>query len=97
MIDLLLDNDGDLLIDENGNQLIGESTEQEIALVFQVFPGAFRKAPLIGFGAAARMKGVLIQDKFKRDLDTHLKLDGFSDVTIVIDKENVIQDLRAKR
>lgn len=49
MQDILLDADFELLI-ERGDFVVGESKEQDIALILDSMPGAWKQHPLLGVG-----------------------------------------------
>lgn len=94
--DILLDDDYDLLV-KDGDFVIGESTAQEIDLILRSEPGHWRDNLLLGFGLIKRIKSAQDKLQLKKDADTHLRLDGFSDINIVVDKQGLISEITADR
>lgn len=94
-IDIILDDDDDLLV-KDGDFVLGECTDQEIYLIVKSEPGMWRDNILLGFGAAKRMKTVLDKLKFKKDLDTHLRLDKYTNTSIIMNNDGV-QSITATR
>ena len=81
--DFLLDEQDDLLI-RDGDLVVGPSEQQEIGLIVRLAQGELRAAPLTGFGIARRLRGEADRDSFSQELDTQLRLDGFTDSRVAL-------------
>jgi hypothetical protein len=75
MTDLLLNDEFELLI-EMGDFVVGESKEQDIALILDSVPGAWKQSPLIGVGIRKHLSMPYNENPFLRgEILKHLDYD----------------------
>lgn len=79
--DILLDENFDI-IDEGFEWAEGESDDQHVLLLMITEKGENREFPFVGFGVRNRLKGKFEREKFLRELDVELELDGYTDASV---------------
>lgn len=87
--DILLDEDGDLKI-VNGDLALGNAEAQHVDDLVFSFKGEYKEFPLLGAEAQRRLKQRQSLTKLKKAVRKELEDDGYQDVTVVI-QENDIQ------
>jgi hypothetical protein len=92
--DILLDENGDLKI-ANGDFVIGDSNDQEIENLLVSAKGAFKEFPLVGGDIGKMLKSRSGQTAALKEIKYQLTNDGFDDLKIKIDEQDI--NVRATR
>lgn len=88
MKDILLNADFEIRI-EQGDFVVGESKEQDIALILDSMPGAWKQSPLLGVGIRKNLSQPLNSNALLRgEIIKHLEYDDIKANKIeIIDSE----------
>jgi len=86
--DFLLDDEGDVRI-ENGDFVIDDAEAQHVDDLIYSFKGDWKEHPLLGAEAQRQLKQGNSLTKLKKAIKTELENDGYSNVDVTIDGDEI--------
>lgn len=86
--DFLLDDNGDLRI-VNGDFVVGDAEAQHVDDLLYSFKGEWKENPLVGAEVQRQVKQRESLTKLKKNIRTALENDGYSNVSVSIDGEDI--------
>lgn len=88
--DLLLDDDFDLKEDTETFDFVDDvADDQHIMLLLMYEKGENREYPFAGFGMKTRLRSRVQIQKYLRDMEVELSVDGYQNAKILLDKNLV--------
>jgi len=88
--DLLLDDDFDLKEDTETFDFVDDvADDQHIMLLLMYEKGENREHPFAGFGMKTRLRSRVDIQKYLRDMEVELSVDGYQNAKVLLDKNLV--------